>query len=91
MKAKKTPLRTCLACGRQATKREFVRIVRTPDGDVVVDPTGRRNGRGAYVCPSTECFEKAVRKNKFDAALRVSLRDDDVERLRRDYEQALEE
>lgn len=91
MKAKKTPLRTCLACGRETDKKDLVRVVRTPDGDVAVDATGKRNGRGAYVCASTECFEKAVRRNRFTSSLRVNLREDDVERLRRDFEHTLQQ
>ncbi|MHB1340213.1 MAG: RNase P modulator RnpM [Coriobacteriia bacterium] len=91
MKAKKTPLRTCLACGRETDKKDLVRVVRTPDGDVAVDATGKRNGRGAYVCATTECFEKAVRRNRFTSALRVNLREDDVERLRRDFEHTLQQ
>lgn len=91
MKAKKTPLRTCLACGRETDKKDLVRVVRTPDGDVAVDATGKRNGRGAYVCAATECFEKAVRRNRFTSSLRVNLREDDVERLRRDFEHTLQQ
>lgn len=91
MKARKTPLRTCIACGREADKREFVRVVRTPDGEVVVDPSGKANGRGANVCPSIDCFEQAVRRRRFASALRVTLREEDVERLRREFEQTLEE
>ena len=91
MKAKKTPLRTCLACGRETDKKDLVRVVRTPDGDVAVDATGKRNGRGAYVCATTECFEKAVRRNRFTSSLRVNLREDDVERLRRDFEHTLQQ
>ncbi|MGB4592295.1 MAG: YlxR family protein [Coriobacteriia bacterium] len=91
MKAKKTPLRTCLACGRETDKKDLVRVVRTPDGDVAVDATGKRNGRGAYVCAATECFEQAVRRNRFTSSLRVNLREDDVERLRRDFEHTLQQ
>ena len=89
MKAGKTPHRTCLGCGREADKRDLVRVVRTPDGEVVVDATGRRNGRGAYVCSRQECFEAAARKRRFGTALRVSLPEDELERLRHDFEQLL--
>lgn len=89
MKTRKTPLRTCVACGTEADKRAFVRIVRTPDGEVLVDPTGKANGRGANVCPTTECFEQAVKRKRFAAALRVNLREEDVERLRREFERVV--
>jgi predicted RNA-binding protein YlxR (DUF448 family) len=89
MKARKKPVRTCLGCGQEADKRELVRIVRSPEGDVMVDPTGKANGRGAYVHPRLECFEAAARKRRFDNALRVNLKEEDVERIRRDLERLL--
>lgn len=89
MKARKTPLRTCLGCGRETDKRGLVRLVRTPEGDIVVDPTSRLNGRGAYVCARQECFEAAVRKRRFTTALRVTFTEEDVERLRGDFERLL--
>lgn len=89
MKVRKPPLRTCLGCGRETEKRELVRFVRLPDGEVHVDPTGKLNGRGGYVCKSTSCFEAAVRKRRFASALNANLREEDVERLRREFEQTL--
>lgn len=88
MKARTTRSRTCIACGASAEKRGLVRIVRTPEGDVMVDPSGKANGRGAYVCPTTTCFEQAVRRGRFAAALRVSLDEADTERLRCEFERA---
>lgn len=89
MAAKKTPLRTCVACGREAAKRELLRIVRDADGETHVDPGGKAGGRGAYVCAETACFEAAVRKRKLAPALRVSLTEEDVERLRSEFEGVL--
>ncbi|TDB39104.1 MAG: YlxR family protein [Actinobacteria bacterium] len=89
MKVRKPPLRSCLGCGREADKRELVRFVRTQDGEVHVDPSGKLNGRGGYVCATTQCFEAAVRKKRFASALHANLREDDVERLRREFEQTL--
>lgn len=54
-------------------KRELVRVVRTPEGDVVVDETGKRNGRGAYLCPKRECWETALSKGHLNRALRTNL------------------
>jgi len=88
-RARKTPVRTCVGCGRGADKRELVRIVRTADGHVTVDPTGKEAGRGAYVCADAACFEAAVRRRRFDSALRVSLKDDDIDRLARELKDAL--
>ncbi len=89
MKARKKPVRTCLGCGQEADKRELVRIVRSPEGDVALDATGKANGRGAYLHPRPECFEAAARRRRFDAALRVNLKEEDVERIRRDFERLL--
>lgn len=84
---RKPPLRTCVACRANAHKRELVRVVRNKDGDVFVDATGRANGRGAYVCAKRECFEEAAR-GRLGTALRTSLREEDVDRLRLEFEEA---
>lgn len=90
VKARKTPLRTCIGCNAGSDKRELVRIVRTPEGDVVVDPGGKANGRGAYVCATMECFDAALRRKRLDPALRVRLKEDDIDRLKREFAAALE-
>ncbi len=59
--ARRTPQRTCVGCGEVQGKRELVRIVRTPDGQLALDPSGKRNGRGAYVHRDPACFERACR------------------------------
>ena len=89
-RARKTPLRTCIACRTSGDKRGLVRIVRTSEGHAEIDPTGKANGRGAYVCPTAECFDTAVSRGKIDAALRVRLQDDDRDRLRREFADYLE-
>jgi predicted RNA-binding protein YlxR (DUF448 family) len=90
MRARKTPTRTCIGCGTASDKRDFARFVRTPEGDVRVDPTGKASGRGAYTCARLECFETAVRKRKLASALRVNLREEDIDRLRAEFERNLE-
>jgi uncharacterized protein len=89
IKARKTPTRTCVACRTSDAKRELVRVVRTPEGHVVVDPQGKANGRGAYLCARSECFATARQRRKLDSALRVTLLDDDYDRLQRDFEEIL--
>jgi predicted RNA-binding protein YlxR (DUF448 family) len=64
-----------------------VRVVRTPDGHVIVDPTSKANGRGAYLCATSECFAVARQRRRLDSALKVTLRDDDYDRLRRDFDE----
>jgi predicted RNA-binding protein YlxR (DUF448 family) len=90
MKTRKTPLRTCIACGRETDKRELMRIVRDPEGDPHVDPGGKAPGRGAYMCTDPACFEKAVNRRRLASALRASVTEDDVERLRNEFETAID-
>ena len=82
----KPPIRTCVACRTSSDKRELIRIVRTPDGHVEVDPRGKANGRGAYLCANEECFETARQRRKLDSALKIGLREDDYDRLRRELD-----
>ena len=67
------PTRTCVACRTERQKRDFVRIVRAPDGSVSFDSTGRANGRGAYLCADASCWQAALKKNSIERALGVSL------------------
>ncbi|NLY74757.1 MAG: YlxR family protein [Firmicutes bacterium] len=75
MKIKKIPQRTCLGCRSVKSKKELIRIVRTPEGEVVVDSTGKKSGRGAYTCPTRECLEKAFKGALLDKALEISITD----------------
>lgn len=88
-RTRKTPLRTCVGCGTGADKRQLIRIVRDANGDVSVDLTGKANGRGAYLCAESGCFDAAVRRKRLDSALRVHLREDDLDRLRREFDEAI--
>ena len=89
MAVRKTPLRTCIACRREADKRELVRFVRDVEGETHVDPTGKASGRGASVCASLACFEDAVSRKRLGPALRATLSEEDVDRLRDEFEDAL--
>ena len=72
-KIKKIPLRRCTGCGESFPKKELMRVVRTPEGSVVLDFTGKANGRGAYVCKKTECFKKARKANRFRTNLECEI------------------
>jgi predicted RNA-binding protein YlxR (DUF448 family) len=78
--ARKTPQRTCIACRTTGDKRGLVRVVRSQDG-VVVDPSGRKPGRGAYLCRRQECWREALKKNRLDSALKTRLSQDEKLRL----------
>lgn len=72
-KPKHLPQRTCVGCRATAAKRELVRIVRTPAGSVEPDPTGRANGRGAYLCARRSCWDEALKRDRLARALRTTL------------------
>lgn len=69
---KHVPQRTCVACRQTDAKRGLVRLVRTPEGRVEVDPTGKRNGRGAYLCHNPVCWEAAIKRHSLERALRIT-------------------
>ncbi len=71
--AHKFPTRTCVACRTERQKRDFMRVVRAPDGTMSIDPTGRANGRGAYLCADGSCWPDALKKKSIERALGVSM------------------
>ncbi len=75
------PTRTCVACRTERQKRDFVRIVRAPDGAVAFDASGRANGRGAYLCADGNCWQTALKKSSIERALGVALPPDVREQL----------
>ncbi|HHX21353.1 MAG TPA: YlxR family protein [Clostridiales bacterium] len=79
--AKKVPLRMCVGCREMFPKRELLRIVRSPEGEVSMDPTGRKSGRGAYVCHSADCLQKAIRHRQLERALETKLGDEVAQAL----------
>lgn len=78
--AEQKPQRTCIVCRTTETKNSLLRLVRSPEGEICFDPTGKMNGRGAYVC-SVACLEKALSSKKLDAALRTTVTAEDRERI----------
>jgi hypothetical protein len=73
MAVRHVPQRTCSGCGRKAGKREFVRVVRTDSGDVLVDVTGKRAGRGAYLCHDPACWESSLKRGRLEHTLRTRI------------------
>ena len=76
MKTKKIPMRMCLGCGEMKPKRELIRVVKSKEGDISLDLTGKKSGRGAYICKSVECFEKARKARKFERSFSCMLSED---------------
>lgn len=82
MKAgKKVPMRTCVGCRESKEKKELIRIVRTPEGNVELDLTGRANGRGAYLCPKSECLAKARKSRGLERSLQSTISAEVFDRL----------
>ena len=70
---KKIPVRRCVGCGEHLPKAELVRVLRTPEGEVVLDLTGKKSGRGAYICKKAACFKKARKSRRFETSLECSI------------------
>ena len=79
---KRLPQRQCVACGEMRAKRELVRVVRTPGGEIRVDPTGKLSGRGAYVCPEAACVDRALREERLARTLERAIPEEVAEGLR---------
>lgn len=82
-KPKKVPLRKCLATGEQFPKRDLIRVVRTPEGNVVVDTTGKANGRGAYISKNLQAVDIAEKKKLFDRQLEIVVPNEVYDELRK--------
>jgi predicted RNA-binding protein YlxR (DUF448 family) len=83
--AKKASIRTCIACNTSSDKRSLVRFVRTPEGDIAFDASGKSAGRGAYICADKECFDKARAKHLLDGRLRTKVGNEEYERLEAEF------
>ena len=73
MQTRHVPMRRCVGCGTQLPKQELIHIVRSPQGSVGLDATGKVSGRGAYLCHQYACWEQSLKKNRLDYALRVQI------------------
>ncbi len=71
--SKKIPMRKCVGCQEMKAKKEMIRIVRTEEQDFLLDATGRKNGRGAYICPSSECLEKAIKNRGLERSFKQAI------------------
>lgn len=76
MQTKRVPLRMCTGCGEMKPKKELVRVVKPPEGDICIDRTGKKAGRGAYVCPSPECLKKARKNRRIERSFQCRIPDE---------------
>lgn len=82
MTTKKIPLRMCTGCREKKPKLELIRIVKKPDGEIVIDTTGKISGRGAYICRCAECLQKAQKANALSRAFETNIDNEVYEALR---------
>lgn len=87
MTPKKQPLRQCTGCGEMKPKKELVRIVKTPDGNIMLDRSGKANGRGAYLCYSAECYKKAVKAHRLEKAFSMPVPENVSEQILKELDE----
>ena len=83
---KKIPQRQCMGCRERKEKRQLIRVVRSPEGEVSLDFSGKKNGRGAYLCPDPQCLKKAIRAKALDRSLEVTIPQEVYDRLEKEME-----
>ena len=84
MSNRKIPTRKCIGCGEQKSKRDLVRIVRSKEGDISMDMTGKKNGRGAYICKSGDCLTKAIRSKGLERSFKMAIPEEIYEQLKKE-------
>jgi predicted RNA-binding protein YlxR (DUF448 family) len=83
-KVRKIPMRQCLGCNEHKEKRELLRVVRDPEGNISLDFTGKKSGRGAYICKSVKCLSRAVKSKRIEKNLGVAVPDEVYEKMERE-------
>jgi len=81
----KIPVRTCIGCKCKKPKKEMIRIIRAPDGKIEIDKTGKKSGRGAYLCGDVKCLDIAFRENSFNKSLKQDIPRQTLDELRKDF------
>ena len=84
---RKVPMRKCVGCGEMKNKKEMMRVLKTGEGEILLDTTGRKNGRGAYLCYSLECLEKARKNKGLERSLKTEIPQEVYERLEKEFEE----
>ena len=87
MSVKKIPLRQCIGCGEMKSKKQINTLIKTAEGEILLDATGRKNGRGAYLCPSMECFKKAVKGRGLERSFKMAIPREVYETLEKEMEE----
>lgn len=86
MSGKKIPLRQCIGCGEMKSKKEMLRVLKTPEDEIILDATGRKNGRGAYLCFDKECLQKAIKNRGLERSLKTAIPVSVYESLEKEFD-----
>ncbi len=86
MKTRKIPMRMCVGCREMKEKKSLIRVVRSPEGEISLDPTGKKSGRGAYVCREGECLARALRQHQLERQLQTEMSAEVRDALQREME-----
>ena len=87
MSIKKVPLRQCIGCQEMKSKKEMIRVIKTAEDEIMLDATGRKNGRGAYLCQSMECLKKAVKSKGLERSFKMAIPKEVYETLEKEMEE----
>ena len=87
MSMKKVPLRQCIGCQEMKSKKEMITVIKTAEDEIMLDATGRKNGRGAYLCPSMECLKKAVKGKGLERSFKMAIPKEVYETLEKEMEE----
>ncbi|MCI6064884.1 YlxR family protein [bacterium] len=87
MANKKIPMRQCIGCGEMKPKKEMIRVIKTAEDEIILDTTGRKNGRGAYICPGSECLLKAIKCKGLERSFKMPIPKDVYEMLTKEMEE----
>lgn len=84
--SKKIPLRQCVGCGEMKSKKEMMRVLKTAENEIILDVTGKKNGRGAYLCVSKDCLSKARKNKGLERSFKMSIPDEVYDNLQKEFE-----
>ena len=84
MAVRKVPMRQCIGCREMKSKKDMIRVIKTPEGEITIDATGKKNGRGAYICCASECFQKAIKSKGLERSLKTNIPNEVYEELEKE-------
>jgi uncharacterized protein len=86
--AKKIPMRQCVGCGEMKSKKDMMRVIKTAEDEIILDKTGKKNGRGAYLCVSKECLDMAIKRKGLERSLKTTIPEEVIGSLIKEYEES---